>query len=926
MNGFLDRVKLGVKQAASATAQAATQVSQAAQQLREVIASPGSVNGPVISRGQQQQHYNSDSPRDVLISLVHSVCGVIDQHAISDGADSLEGDRVLYESNAREYLRHIIDMLIADGARWVDSMAGAAGSSDVELECVDAFLQTNAMHELCRRAGRDLPRGCLPMVLAFVSTLLKQVRYPLLPHQTVYRPLARLLSITCRLDAVLGRGHTAAQGTSPERSLEMANYTRRVDTALCGLLGTLWKKAGENPAVLDFFTQEDTRGLGRARLAPQMDMLSALLPLVHLPRVGQLARDALLVALSLHDRRVDAFLVHHTALLRDVANSLGQHFTAATVPVVTSALPTKALMPLPLPEGLFVPGGISQALATPPPPGAGRAGDLRSGPAGPVDAYLRTLRFACLVLVAASPEPNLSLEPPLALEQRAAAYSVRAAACENYVQGFLAGCLRGLLGGLGDELASVAATSLLRFTLRELELFSQDCALLPLTIRFLLDLPGGAGTNDFAAGRGKNGGGKKPKGCGRGGRGDFVFGLVQRCSSMFPQVSLSSTQLVSALLQLASLEEAFVLLAKGQDGAEDGRNEAGDDPASSTLPPATPATPPMRELLDARLGSACKAFADRSSPVAGASPAAAWLAPSFLSATYTDAAAKEVLARLASRSALPLKGPPGASPGRASPGADGLSEYLPGSFSLCDVSEFLQRDWAAAHDRSAVLGLVRRRLGSFLGLKLDEQVAIAGLVAQVLALFCAAVVSATEVDNEQGGRCLDFMLEVLRLLEGLWAEAAKHLQDLPGLAAKAAAIAHLLLAGAQGGPVDASSVKLFEKEPPRVARVLEAATMLREMVAQAAGYLHAAERLRMELADPAGPFAQTGPRQQPGGQAVYLGDAEEDAWERDHPSEAALSSEGDEAAPSFTTAAELEEAFAREFALCEAQIEGALAH
>jgi len=82
---FLSRAKASVLKA----------TSHAAASLRE-LASPPQGGGSSRGGQQQQQHFNAEVPRDVLTSLIHSVCGVIDEYAVCEEAESLEGDRALF--------------------------------------------------------------------------------------------------------------------------------------------------------------------------------------------------------------------------------------------------------------------------------------------------------------------------------------------------------------------------------------------------------------------------------------------------------------------------------------------------------------------------------------------------------------------------------------------------------------------------------------------------------------------------------------------------------------------------------------------------------------------------------------------------------------------------------------------------------------
>jgi len=706
---FLNRAKASVLKA----------TSQAAASLREIVASPSSTS---------PQRYDTELPRDVLLSLVHSVCGVIDQHAHSDEADSLEGDRVLYESNAREYLRKLIDMLVVDSNRWASACSSSSSSSsssavDSSLSLsptpIDVFLQSNAMHEFCRRAGRDLPRGTLPMVLAFVSSLLKQARYPFLPHMAVYKPLTKLIALACRYDAM-------------RTSSVPVDYIRRVDAALSSLLHTLWRKIAENPAVLEFFVvgtvgRHDSHDQQQQQ---QMDILSALQSQVlKAGRVGETAREALLVALSVRDARVDEFLVCRTRILSSVVEELGR--------LLGTVVDSDAF-------------------------------------------FLRLLRFCGLVFVVAqAPSSSSQL--------------VASALADLYRRNFLQDCLAPLLLAADQTSSSSSAASLsnlLRLVLTELHQFVGESPLFTLTVEFLLAQP------------------------------DFVAGLALRCSSMFPAVSVSASQLAASLLQLSFVCDAHALLVAGCCIEEEQEDRGGDANSGGT------GLLLLSDDIDIRIDNArgARAFPQ---PVID----------------YLDAAAHELLERVARERAR------GAGQRRPKQIKDNHQEdkELP----VCCFQP----------TSSALVAPVTRRLSGFLGLKLEEQVAVASLVTQIVSQACTAVVmsghgpaglSCAATCPSAASVYLSLALELIGTVTSLEADMRKHLGDLVGAEEKAAAVQTVLLANATKGlatyrAAETTSVKLLEREPPRVLRMLETAVLLRELQAQLASYIHSTARLRSML-------------------------------------------------------------------------------
>ncbi len=107
-----------------------------------------------------------------------------------------DAERLFHDSKAREHIKEILKLLQADDARWVHSHSQSSDAESVEkaYPCIDIFLSHHMMRELCTRALKDSPRGCMSVILAASAGILRYIRYPLLPHQSVHVPLAQLIS------------------------------------------------------------------------------------------------------------------------------------------------------------------------------------------------------------------------------------------------------------------------------------------------------------------------------------------------------------------------------------------------------------------------------------------------------------------------------------------------------------------------------------------------------------------------------------------------------------------------------------------------------------------------------------------------------------------------------------------------------------
>ena len=121
-------------------------------------------------------------PHEELVELFCSVCQIMDEMGGEDDADSAEADAALYDSKARGNLKGMITILQIESDTWFGQYSEKPDPDVADLPCLNSFLETNVMHELSNRAVRDLPRGCLPLILGTTASLLRSVRYPLLPQ------------------------------------------------------------------------------------------------------------------------------------------------------------------------------------------------------------------------------------------------------------------------------------------------------------------------------------------------------------------------------------------------------------------------------------------------------------------------------------------------------------------------------------------------------------------------------------------------------------------------------------------------------------------------------------------------------------------------------------------------------------------------
>jgi len=248
----------------------------------------------------------------------------------------VEAEKILHGSKIHEHMKEMLRHLYAEDNAWYsrclvanvhinDDSYGRNGGGDGDdyshghdMPCFTTFLRGRYMDELCSRARQDRPRGSLHLVLVIVTSILRRIRYPLLPHQSVHKPLYQLIRDASSISSMYNSISKSKQ--SPSR--DFATYVKKLDSQLVHLISALWAKIADNMDVLDCFIFEDKRdGVKR-----HFDAISCLIPLMGKPKIGAIAKEALLISIGMHDPRVDSFVLHNTNLKANIIGELTKKF------------------------------------------------------------------------------------------------------------------------------------------------------------------------------------------------------------------------------------------------------------------------------------------------------------------------------------------------------------------------------------------------------------------------------------------------------------------------------------------------------------------------------------------------------------------------------------------------------------------------
>uniref|UniRef100_A0AAV1TFB3 Uncharacterized protein n=1 Tax=Peronospora matthiolae TaxID=2874970 RepID=A0AAV1TFB3_9STRA len=216
-------------------------------------------------------------------------------------------------------------------------------------ECLEYLLLKQIIPHLCEAGRRDEPCGIMSLAMQFVAALLSRVSYPVLPTREVHMSVVALIQAAARK--------------------EVEDPTVR--KYLIGLLNIVWKKLRGDPVQTEFFflhadrlmirTTDMTYGRDDDAVStpvwpvsddpflhthnhhtqsevPELILFTGLLPHMYaVGKVGEMCREALVIAAAMHDKALCRFVLQLTPFCHYAVNgvisafdALPKTFTAAT--------------------------------------------------------------------------------------------------------------------------------------------------------------------------------------------------------------------------------------------------------------------------------------------------------------------------------------------------------------------------------------------------------------------------------------------------------------------------------------------------------------------------------------------------------------------------------------------------------------------
>jgi hypothetical protein len=157
--------------------------------------------------------------------VFRTLCNYLDYESTEPDSHTIIANERLRQSPVKEYLRRMIELVRLDAEQWLETQKTLSTEhNEINTPVIDRLLHANIVRELCQRAIKDSPRGTLPMLLVALSSLLRTVKFPLLPHQSIYKPITNLISYATRYEELIEK----SVGRNQMEKNELLSYKRRV--------------------------------------------------------------------------------------------------------------------------------------------------------------------------------------------------------------------------------------------------------------------------------------------------------------------------------------------------------------------------------------------------------------------------------------------------------------------------------------------------------------------------------------------------------------------------------------------------------------------------------------------------------------------------------------------------------------------------
>lgn len=224
MSSWFSKLQTSAKKAAQDGMAIISNVTKEASVTASLLVNQGGLFGDEIEN--QVRSYMPSPPEIEILRRFRHVCDEIDRLADREDPYSNDTDKLLYDSKVKSNLNKMFAQLqIESDAFLCRNSVQPDPKKDTDfgsLPCLQKFLNSNILLEICYRASVLNLKGLLPMILIEVAPMLSNLPYPILRYEQVHRPIADIISIAARYESV----HD--DDKSSGKTLEAINYKERI--------------------------------------------------------------------------------------------------------------------------------------------------------------------------------------------------------------------------------------------------------------------------------------------------------------------------------------------------------------------------------------------------------------------------------------------------------------------------------------------------------------------------------------------------------------------------------------------------------------------------------------------------------------------------------------------------------------------------
>ena len=277
-----------------------------------------------------------NTPQNPAERLVEIWRQITDAHGEMFSQRRIDEAGILETSQIPKNLREILKILLEEQNMDVVSSSGVVSTGP----CMEYVLNHRVVETICMYGLADRPQGIMALVLQTVYAIMKHLDRTILPHMSVHMPVSQLVYVCNEI---------VTDFASEKRAQTMNE--KKIQLALVALVHTIWQRIDKDVGLLDFFYNDEEMiklrspqkqkrdsiptppsspsDRNRNQVPPRLTIVSALIPYIHVrARIGQYAREAMLIIMGLDVPILHDFVVRNTKFRERLIQGLSRSFLA----------------------------------------------------------------------------------------------------------------------------------------------------------------------------------------------------------------------------------------------------------------------------------------------------------------------------------------------------------------------------------------------------------------------------------------------------------------------------------------------------------------------------------------------------------------------------------------------------------------------